>query len=56
MLKLLTQSGAIPHPVAGEKQTGSTSLELFVQIKFNALPSTELLLLAKTAKSSPKTP
>lgn len=56
MLKRLTQSGAIPHPVAGEKETGSASLELFVQIKFNILPFTELFLLAKSAKSSPKTP
>lgn len=45
MLKLLTQSGAIPHPVVGEKETGSTSLKLFFQIKFDTLPSTELLLL-----------
>jgi len=54
-LEGFTQSGAIPHPGTGEKEIGSTSFKLFVQMKPNILHFTELFLLVKPANSSPKT-
>ena len=56
--KGLTQSGAIPLPAAGEKETGSASLKLSLWVQHTTLPSIQLLLLPKsvTPTQDPKIP